>query len=78
MQISADTARDELSHLNVHCLQNPFIAFGSKSLSSRECFIPGAALSPLTVYDVIFLSCHFKDRDQVKIMNTLFQVLLVQ
>ena len=34
MQVSADTARYELSHLNLHCLQNPLIAFGSERVKT--------------------------------------------
>ena len=30
MQISGETARYELSPLNLHCLQNPLITFGSE------------------------------------------------
>ena len=32
MQISGEKARYELSHLNLHCLQKPLIAFGSEKV----------------------------------------------
>ena len=37
MHISGQTARYELSHLNLHCLQKPFIAFSSESVKRFLC-----------------------------------------
>ena len=33
IQISEETAHYELSHLNLHCLQNPLIAFGNEMVN---------------------------------------------
>ena len=35
MQISGETARYALSHLHLHCLQKPLIAFGSERVNNK-------------------------------------------
>ena len=36
MKVSGEPARHELSHLNLHCLQKPLIAFGREELIGTD------------------------------------------
>ena len=44
MKISGDTARDELFHLNLHCVQTPLITFDSEMVDLYIKYSPGICI----------------------------------